>query len=72
MLGIFFIYMDTQDRPIYRLWIHFVPTSLYPSREEKQQLCHFYLKDYIILQYLNRSQIFHSSLVQQHEGVSRK
>ena len=34
-LGIFFIYMDTQDQAIYRVWIHFIPTSFYPRREEK-------------------------------------
>ena len=29
-----FIYMDTQDHTLYSVWIHFVPTSLYPRREK--------------------------------------
>ena len=28
------IYMDTQDHATYRVWIHFIPTSLYPRREK--------------------------------------
>ena len=28
--------MDTQDQANYHAWIHFVSTSLYPRREEKQ------------------------------------
>ena len=28
------IYMDAQDHAIYHVWIHFVPSSLYPRREE--------------------------------------
>ena len=28
------IYMDMQDHSIYRVWIHFIPTSLYPRREK--------------------------------------
>ena len=35
-LGIIFIYMDMQDHSIYHVRIHFIPTSLYPRREEKQ------------------------------------
>ena len=31
---IVFIYIDTQDHAIYRVWIHFIPTSLYPRREK--------------------------------------
>ena len=31
---IIFIYMDTQEHTICRVWIHFIPTSLYPRREE--------------------------------------
>ena len=31
---LFFIYMDTQDHTLYRVWIHFIPTSLYPMREK--------------------------------------
>ena len=31
---IFFISMDTQDHAIYRVWIHFVSTSLYPRRRK--------------------------------------
>ena len=27
--------MDMQDNAIYRVWIHFIPISLYPRREEK-------------------------------------
>ena len=34
-LEIFFIYMDTQEHTISRVWIHFIPTSLYSRREEK-------------------------------------
>ena len=36
-LGIIIIifYMDMQDQAIYRVWIHFFPTYLYPRREEK-------------------------------------
>ena len=30
----FYIYMDTQDHAIYRVWIQFIPTSLYPRREK--------------------------------------
>ena len=30
----FFFYMDTQDHAIYHVWIHFIPTSLYPRREK--------------------------------------
>ena len=30
----FFIYMDMQDHTINRLWIHFVPTSLYLRRRK--------------------------------------
>ena len=30
----FFYYMDTQDYAIYHIWIHFIPTSLYPGREK--------------------------------------
>ena len=26
--------MDTQDHAIYHVWIHFIPTSLYPRREK--------------------------------------
>ena len=29
-----FFYMDTQDHAIYHVWIHFIPTSLYPRREK--------------------------------------
>ena len=31
---LFFIYMDTQDHAIYRVWIHVNPTSVYPRREK--------------------------------------
>ena len=31
---IFIFYMDTQDHAIYHVWIHFIPTSLYPRREK--------------------------------------
>ena len=31
---IIFIYMDTQDHAIYHVWIHFIPTSLYPRRRK--------------------------------------
>ena len=34
-ISIIFIYMEMQDHVIYRDWIHFIPTSLYPRREEK-------------------------------------
>ena len=30
----YFIYMDTQDHAIYHVWIHFIPTCLYPRREK--------------------------------------
>ena len=30
----FIFYTDTQDHAIYHVWIHFIPTSLYPRREK--------------------------------------
>ena len=30
----FIFYMDTQDHAVYHVWIHFIPTSLYPRREK--------------------------------------
>ena len=33
-LIIIIFYMDTQDHAIYHVWIHFIPTSLYPRREK--------------------------------------
>ena len=30
----YFIYMDSQDHAIDHVWIHFIPTSLYPRREK--------------------------------------
>ena len=35
-IGIIIIlfYMDTQDHAIYHVWIHFIPTSLYPRRRK--------------------------------------
>ena len=30
----YFFYMDMQDHAIYHVWIHFIPTSLYPRREK--------------------------------------
>ena len=30
----YFIYMDSQDHAIYHVWIHFIPTALYPRREK--------------------------------------
>ena len=29
-----YFYLDTQDHAIYRVWIHFVPTPLYPRRRK--------------------------------------
>ena len=31
---IILIYMDTHNNAIYRVWIHFIPTSLYLRRSE--------------------------------------
>ena len=31
----FFIYMETKEHTICHVWIHFIPASLYPRREEK-------------------------------------
>ena len=31
----YFFYMDTQEHAIHHVWIHLIPTSLYPRREEK-------------------------------------
>ena len=31
----FFIYMDMQEHEIQHVWIHLIPISLYPRREEK-------------------------------------
>ena len=30
----FIFYRDTQDHAIYHVWIHFIPTTLYPRREK--------------------------------------